>query len=91
MMKDTNNTTKTLWERVIMTNPEILKLAKTCEFHYHKIWRHKGGKSDNQIHWECWEDQLLKFALLIHEDGYNKGYDDSKSSSFKGFHTCLDD
>jgi hypothetical protein len=31
-----------------MTNPEILKLAKTCEFHYHKIWRHKGGKSDNQ-------------------------------------------
>jgi hypothetical protein len=49
-----------------MTNPEILKLAKTCEFHYHKIWRHKGGKSDNQIHWECWEDQLLKFALLIH-------------------------
>jgi hypothetical protein len=74
-----------------MTNSEILKLAKTCEFHYHKIWRHKGGKSDNQIHWECWEDQLLKFALLIHEDGYNKGYDDSKSSSFKGFHNCLDD
>ena len=74
-----------------MTNEDILKLAKTCEFHYHKIWRHKGGKSDNQIHWECWEDQLLKFALLIHENGYNKGYDDSKSSSFKGFHTCLDD
>ena len=57
-----------------MTNSEILKLAKTCEFHYHKIWRHKGGKSDNQIHWECWEHQLLKFALLIHENGYNKGY-----------------
>ena len=74
-----------------MTNPEILKLAKNCEFDFSIIWRHKGGKSDNQIHWECWEDQLLKFALLIHENGYNKGYDDSKSSSFKGFHNCLDD
>ena len=67
-----------------MTNPEILKLAKTCEFHYHKIWRHKGGKSDNQIHWECWEDQLLKFALLIHEDGYNKGYNEGYKSGSTG-------
>ena len=22
----------------------------------------------------CWEDQLLKFALLINEKGYNRGY-----------------
>ena len=63
-----------------MTNPEILKLAETCGIipNKYKI---------------CisWEEELLKFALLIHEDGYNKGYDDSKSSSFKGFHNCLDD
>ena len=63
-----------------MTNEDILKLAETC------------GIVPNKYK-VCisWEDQLLKFALLIHENGYNKGYDDSKSSSFKGFHNCLDD
>ena len=63
-----------------MTNEDILKLAETC------------GITPNKYK-VCisWEEQLLKFALLIHEDGYNKGYDDSKSSSFKGFHNCLDD
>ena len=66
-----------------MTNPEILKLAKTCGFDDFT------GEKEN--YWECGEEQLLKFALLIHEHGYNKGYDDSKSSSFKGFHNCLDD
>ena len=57
-----------------MTNPEILKLAKNCEFDFSIKWRLKGGESSNQMYWECWEDQLLKFALLIHENGYNKGY-----------------
>jgi hypothetical protein len=69
-------------DRSKMTNPEILKLAETCGF---------TDASAGATYWECWEHQLLRFALLIHEDGYNKGYDDSKSSSFKGFHNCLDD
>ena len=73
-----------------MTNEDILKLAKTCGFNMFQK-RKYDGESDYGAYWECWEDQLLKFALLIHEDGYNKGYDDSKSSSFKGFHNCLDD
>jgi hypothetical protein len=64
-----------------MTKDEILKLAETCGFDVYAKVRL----------WECWEHQLLKFALLIHENGYNKGYDDSNSSSFKGFHNCLDD
>ena len=59
-----------------MTNEDILKLAKNCEFDFSIRWRLKGGESSNQMYWECWEDQLLKFALAIHEDGYNKGYDD---------------
>ena len=63
-----------------MTNPEILKLAETC-----------GIVPNKYKICISWEEELLKFALLIHENGYNKGYDDSKSSSFKGFHTCLDD
>ena len=50
-----------------MTNPEILKLATTCGFDDFT------GEKEN--FWECWEEQLLKFALAIHEDGYNKGYD----------------
>ena len=49
-----------------MTNLEILKLAKTCGFDDFT------GEKEN--YWECGELQLLRFALLIHENGYNKGY-----------------
>ena len=49
-----------------MTNPEILKLAETCGFDSFT------GEIEN--FWECWEEQLLKFALAIHKNGYNKGY-----------------
>jgi hypothetical protein len=48
-----------------MTDEQILQLA------------------ENHLTFEKWEDicwkadtlQLLKFALAIHENGYNKGYD----------------
>jgi hypothetical protein len=46
-----------------MTNEDILKLAETCGF----------GVNKYKI-CICWKDELLKFALLIHENGYNKGY-----------------
>jgi hypothetical protein len=59
-----------------MTEEQILELAKNCEFDFSIKWRLKGGESSNQMYWECWEEQLLKFALAIHEDGYNKGYDE---------------
>jgi hypothetical protein len=49
-----------------MTNEQILKLAKSCGIEH---WSRNKGEC-----WECWEEQLLKFALAIHEDGYNKGY-----------------
>jgi hypothetical protein len=52
-----------------MTNPEILELAKTCGFTDANVYL-------GVIYWECWEEQLLKFALAIHEDGYNKGYEE---------------
>jgi hypothetical protein len=51
-----------------MTNEQILKLAETCGFDSFT------GERETMV-WECWEEQLLKFALLIHEDGYNKGYE----------------
>ena len=50
-----------------MTDEQILELAKTCGFDSFT------GEIEN--FWECWEEQLLKFALTIHEDGYNKGYE----------------
>ena len=54
----------------MMTNEQILELAKTCGFDRHI------SKTTNDIYWECDEEDLLKFALAIHEDGYNKGYDE---------------
>ena len=50
-----------------MTDEQILKLAKSCGF--------DEFTPEERVCWECWEEQLLKFALAIHEDGYNKGYD----------------
>ena len=47
-----------------MTNKEILKLAKTCGFSF----------DEDDETWFCFEEELLKFALAIHEDGYNNGY-----------------
>jgi hypothetical protein len=64
-----------------MTNEQILELAKNCEFDFSIKWRLKGGESSNQMYWECWEQQLLKFALLIHENGYNEGYNEGYDSS----------
>ena len=71
-----------------MTNEDILKLAQT---HFEEDFVEYDELDNEVINFITSKENLLKFALLIHEDGYNKGYDDSKSSSFKGFHTCLDD
>lgn len=49
-----------------LSNEQILELAKSCGFN---------SGNAGATYWECWEEQLLKFALEIYEDGYNKGYD----------------
>jgi hypothetical protein len=51
-----------------MTDEQILELAKNCEFDFSIKWRLKGGESSNQMYWECWEQQLLKFALAIRKE-----------------------
>jgi hypothetical protein len=56
-----------------MLDYEILELAKNCGFDSSIDENLTSGKIET--FWECCEDQLLKFALAIHEDGYNKGYD----------------
>jgi hypothetical protein len=59
-----------------MTNEQILELAKTCEF--------DDFSPEEGVYWECWEEQLIEFALIIHEHGYNKGYDDGVNSVEEG-------
>ena len=41
----------------MMTNEQILELAKTC-----------GIFETDSYYWECWEEQLLKFAREIIEE-----------------------
>jgi hypothetical protein len=50
-----------------MTNEQIFELAKTCGFDDFT------GEKEN--YWECWEEQLLKFAKAIYQEGVNYGYD----------------
>ena len=56
-----------------MTNPEIFELARACGFDTFAGEKDDGTNCD---YWECWEDQLLKFVLLVHENGYEQGHDD---------------
>jgi len=44
----------------LMTNKEILELAKSCGFD-----SFTGEKGD---YWECWEEQLLEFAWEIYRN-----------------------
>jgi hypothetical protein len=61
-----------------MTNEQIFELAKTCGFDSFTGEKDDGSQTD---YWECWEEQLLKFALTIHEMGYNNGYSDGCDST----------
>jgi len=58
-----------------MTNEQILELVKE----YFEV----NGIMDDGICSEYYgkPDAFLKFALLIHQDGYNKGYDEGYDSS----------
>jgi len=53
-----------------MTNEQILSLAKTCGFD-----DFSGERDDKTygVYYECWEEQLLKFALAMYEKGYDQG------------------
>ena len=50
-----------------MTEEQILELAKTCGFDSFT------GEKEN--FWECWEEQLLKFAQEMYSQGWREGYD----------------
>lgn len=53
-----------------MTNAQILELAKSCGMD-----NFTGRTDEDKLspYWECWEEQLLKFAQLMYEEGYDQG------------------
>ena len=56
-----------------MTDEQILEVAKTCGFI--EMIGERDDETDG-VYYECWEEQLLKFARAIRQDGYTEGYDD---------------
>jgi hypothetical protein len=54
-----------------MTNEQILELAKTCGFDSFTGEKDDGSQTD---YWECWEEQLLKFAEAIYKQSYADGW-----------------
>jgi len=68
-----------------MTNPEILELAKTCGFGTYT--NDDGTPSD---YFDCYAEQLLKFARAIREDGYNEGWESSNVSTEMNTWSCDD-
>lgn len=51
-----------------MTNEQILNYAKEYFEYYEDEWR--------AVDWGATTENLLKFALAIHENGYNAGLDE---------------
>jgi len=52
-----------------MTNAQILELAKSCGMD-----NFTGRTDEDKLspYWECWEEQLLKFAQLMYVEGYEQ-------------------
>jgi hypothetical protein len=53
-----------------MTEDQILQLAKTCGFD--DMIGERDDETDG-VYYECWEDQLLLFAKVVYEEGYDQG------------------
>ena len=54
-----------------MTEEQILKLVKE---HFEEEWCEENGHG--WVEFAGKPDAFVKFALLIHENGYNKGYNE---------------
>ena len=68
-----------------MTDEQILELAKTCGFGTYTD--DDGTPSD---YFDCYAEQLLKFARAIREDGYNEGWESSNVSTEMNTWSCDD-
>jgi hypothetical protein len=50
----------------MITNEQILELAKICGFDSFTGEKDDGSQTD---YWECWEEQLIEFAQAIYKMG----------------------
>jgi hypothetical protein len=55
-----------------MTKEQILELAKTCECEAFAVIQERNDERDG-VCYQFWEEQLLKFAQAIYEEGYDDG------------------
>jgi len=62
----------------MITNEQILELAKTCGF--------DSFTPEDRVYWECWEEQLIEFAQKIHKMGYDEGYEEGWESRAESEH-----
>ena len=62
-----------------MTNDEIFELAKTCWFG--EFIGEKDDETDG-IYYQFWEEDLLKFARAIYEEGYEQHRKDIMGESY---------
>ncbi len=68
----------------MITKEQILELAKTCGFD--EFVGEKDDETDG-VYYQFWEEQLIEFALKIHEMGYNEGYDEGWESRAESEYT----
>ena len=61
-----------------MTNEQILQLAKSYGFDRYI------SKTTNDIYWECDEEDFLKFARKIYQNGYDDGAVENAEPSWLG-------
>lgn len=59
-----------------MTDEQILELAETCGFTDANVY--------GDTYWECWEEELLKFARTIYQNGYDDGAVENAEPSWLG-------
>jgi hypothetical protein len=55
-----------------MTEEQIIELAKTCECEAFAVIQERNDERDG-VCYQFWEEQLLKFARAIYEEGYDDG------------------
>ena len=62
----------------MITNEQILELAKTCGF--------DSFTPEDRVYWECWEEQLIEFAQRVADIEYDRGFDDGWESRASAEH-----
>lgn len=61
----------------MILDEQILELANTYGFDRHI------SKTTHDIYWECDEEDLLKFARELYDEGYTKGFKEGHDAGWE--------